>query len=249
MRNRTFKMKLVSLVLLCAVSALSAQAFVDIEGGAAFTGYNDVNIPSGTGTMISLKDDTASTNALALRIRVGYTFADRHTVLALAAPLTVRGSAVIDRDLTYQGITFAAGTRVDSVYRFDSYRLTYRYSFINSDALVMAAGLTGKIRSADIALMSESAYAHRSDLGAVPLINFMTRWNFSENFSLLLDADALVTPFGRAEDALLALQYHYSPTADLRLGYRVLEGGSDGGGNVYTFALFHYITAGLTVRF
>lgn len=249
MHKHTQKTMLLIVVLLSGLGALHAQTFVDIEGGAAFTGYNDVAIPAGSGSRISLKDDTASDPALALRIRAGYTFAGRHTVTALAAPLTIRGSAVIDRDLTYQGATFAAGTRVDSVYRFDSYRLTYRYSFINTDSLVMAAGLTGKIRSADIALMSESAYAHRLDLGVVPLINFMSRWNFGGDFSLLLDADALVTPFGRAEDALLAVQYRYSPNADLRLGYRVLEGGSDGGGNVYTFALFHYITAGVTVRF
>jgi len=87
---------------------MNAQAFVDIETGVAFTGYNDVAIPSDTGTKISLKDDTSSNYALALRIRAAYT---------------------------------------------------------------------------------------------------------------------------------------------LRLGYRVLEGCSDGGGNVYTFALFHYITAGVTVRF
>ena len=38
--------------LLCAAAA-GAQAFVDIEGGAAFTGYNDVAIPAETGTVIT----------------------------------------------------------------------------------------------------------------------------------------------------------------------------------------------------
>jgi len=146
MHKHTQKTMLFALVLLSGLSALHAQAFVDIEGGAAFTGYNDVSIPAESGSRISLKDDTASDPALALRVRAGFTFAGRHTVTALAAPLNVRGSAVIDRDLSYQGVTFAAGTRVDSLYRFDSYRLTYRYSFINTDSLVMAAGLTGKIR-------------------------------------------------------------------------------------------------------
>ena len=68
-------------------------------------------------------------------------------------------------------------------------------------------------------------------------------------FSLLLDGDALVSPYGRAEDLLAALQYRVSERATLRLGYRVLEGGADGGGNVYTFALFNYLTAGLRVVF
>jgi hypothetical protein len=58
-----------------------------------------------------------------------------------------------------------------------------------------------------------------------------------------------VSPFGRAEDALLALQYHATHTTTLRLGYRILEGGSAGGGGVYTFSAFHYVTAGIRVEF
>ncbi len=239
----------VIVAVLAFSQGISAQAFVDVEGGVAFTAYNDVQIPTDTGTRISLKDDTGSSSALAFRIRVGYTFFKRHTVMLLAAPLTVRGSAVIDRDLSYRDTVFSAGSRVDSVYRFDSYRLTYRYTFLDSAPIVLADGITGKVRSAGISLMGDQGYAIRSDLGVVPLINFMANWRITDRFGLLLDADALVTPFGRAEDVLLAVQYRYSDDADLRIGYRVLEGGSDGGGKVYTFALFNYVTAGLTVRF
>jgi len=249
MKTWTVFLAVLVFVMLASLQGLSAQAFVDVEGGVAFTGYNDVQIPTDTGTRISLKDDTSSASALAFRIRAGYTIFDRHTFMLLAAPLTVRGSAVLDRDLTYRDTTFTAGSRVDSVYRFDSYRLTYRYTFLDSDPFVLAAGITGKVRSAGISLMGDEGYAIRTDLGVVPLINFMANWRMTDRFGLLLDADALVTPFGRAEDALFAVQYRYSDNADLRLGYRILEGGSDGGGNVYTFALFNYVTAGVTVRF
>ncbi len=249
MKTHMGKYVAVMAVFFAALQGLSAQAFVDVEGGIAFTGYNDVQIPSASGSRISLKDDTGSASALAFRIRAGYTIFDKHTFMLLAAPLSVRGSAVIDRNLSYQGTTFTAGSRVDSVYRFDSYRLTWRYTFMDSGPFELAAGITGKVRSAGISLMGNDGYAIRTDLGVVPLINFMAKWNMTDRFGLLLDGDALVTPFGRAEDALLAIQYRYSDNADLRLGYRVLEGGSDGGGNVYTFALFNYVTAGVTVRF
>jgi len=208
-----------------------------------------VSIPAKTGSLISLSDEIVSDPALALRLRLGYTFLRRHTVFALASPLTARGKGVLDRDITYQGKTFDEGTAVESMYRFDSYRLTYRYAFINSDNLNISAGLTGKIRSADIAIMGDSGYAHRSDLGVVPLINFSLRWDFAEPFGVLVDVDGLVTPFGRAEDALIALQYSPSDRVSYRLGYRVLEGGSDGGGNVYTFSLFNYVMAGINVTF
>lgn len=247
--NKRVVFLLIPIAMFTAFAAYADGGFLDVEMGPAFTGYNDVRIPSETGDTISLATDTNSEPALALRVRGGYTFADRHTVLALAAPLTVRGTGTLDRTVSYQGTTFASGTEVQSMYRFDSYRLTYRYTFVKNDALELAAGLTAKLRSADIALMSSGAYAHRSDLGAVPLISFRAAWQLASPWSLLIDGDALVTPFGRAEDVLAALEYHPSDSVSYRLGYRVLEGGSDGGGSVYTFALFHYVTAGITVRF
>jgi hypothetical protein len=234
--------------ILCALGVY-ADGFLEVEAGATFTGYNDVRIPSDTGTDISLATDTPPNPAFAFRVRGGYTFAERHTIMILVAPLTMRGSGILDRSVTFQGKTFAAGTRLESSYRFDSYRITYRYSFIKSESLELAAGATIKLRSADIALMSDAGYAHRSDLGVVPLLSAKVAWDFARPFGLLLDSDALVSPFGRAEDVLVALQYHVSDTATLRLGYRVLEGGSDGGGNVYTFALFHYAMAGINIRF
>lgn len=241
---------LLSLSLLATVShGAYAEGFVELEAGVAFTGYNDVQIPTDTGTRLSLADDTNSNPALALRVRAGYTFADRHTVMLLAAPLTVRGTGTLDREVKYFGVTFPEDTKVESVYRFDSYRFTYRYTFLDKDSLTLVAGLTGKVRSADIALMYAGGHAKRTDLGVVPLIHFMGEWKATPEISLLLDVDALVTPFGRAEDALAALQYRHSDRVSYRLGYRVLEGGSDGGGSVYTFALFHYLTMGMTVRF
>lgn len=236
-----------SLILLAG--AAQAQAFIDVEGGVAFTGYNDVAIPSDTGSTISLKSDIASDPALSLRTRIGYTFRGRHTISVLIAPLTVYGSGTLDKDSNYQGKTFAAGSSVKSTYRFDSYRLTYRYDVFDADTLVVSLGLTGKIRSADIAIMDDSGYAHRSDLGMVPLVNFGVRWDFARPFSVLVDGDALVSPYGRAEDVLVALQYSPSERVTWRLGYRILEGGSDGGGDVYTFALFNYAMAGLRVSF
>jgi hypothetical protein len=237
------------LLLLFAGSGSGSEWFLDFEGGAAFTGYNDVQIPSDSGTRFSLADEIVSSPAIALRFRGGVILAERHTLFALAAPLTVKGEGTLDRDINYQGRLFHQGTEVNSSYRFDSYRLTYRYSIIDQPAFGLGAGLTAKIRSADIALMSDSAYARRTNLGAVPLINLMVRYNMTERTGLLLESDALWSPYGRAEDVLLAFQYSPKESPSLRIGYRLLEGGADGGGKVYTFSMFHYLTAGITVKF
>lgn len=242
--------KIFLILLLLQIPSLAlASGWIEVEAGAAFTGYNDVRIPADSGSFISLKDDTGSSSALALRMRCGFTFKERHSLLLLAAPLTVKGESTLDKSISYQGIVFTAGTKISSVYTFNSFRVTYRYTFYRSEKLVMAAGLTGKIRQADIAIMSATGYGHRDDLGAVPLIHFMLDWKFAEKAGLLLDTDALWSPFGRAEDVLLAFQFSPKENLSWRIGYRLLEGGADGGGNVYTFSLFHYAVLGLRANF
>jgi len=237
-----------SVSFLWSAAAVAAQAFIDVEGGLAFTGYNDVRIPDVGGTTLSLASDLNQDPARAIRVRVGYVFRDRHSVSFLAAPLTVEGSGRLDEDVRYRDTVFPSGSRVHSSYRFDSYRLTYRYSFVKTDSLELAAGLTGKIRSASISIAGDAGYERRDDLGFVPLVNLGLRWNFAGPFSVLVDADALASPYGRAEDVLVALEYDHGERAAFRAGYRILEGGSDGGGGVYTFALFHYATVGVRVR-
>ncbi len=63
----------------------------------------------------------------------------------------------------------------------------------------------------------------------------------------MLDGDALAAPQGRAEDVTAAPRIGFGDRVDARVGYRVLEGGSDVD-EVYGFALFHYAVAGITVR-
>ena len=226
-----------------------AEWFLDFEGGAAFTGYNDVQVPSDSGTRFSLTDEIVSSPAIALRLRGGVTMAERHLLFVLAAPLTVRGTGTLERDINYQGKMFRHGTEVNSSYRFDSYRLTYRYTLVDKPGFGLGAGVTAKLRSAGITLMSDSASASRTDLGMVPLINLMARYNISEKTGLLFESDALWSPYGRAEDVLLAFLYRPKENHSVRIGYRFLEGGADGGGKVYTFSMFHYLTAGITVKF
>ena len=242
----------VSIVIVLAALAGSmgaaAQVFADIEAGAAFPGYNAVRIPSETGTLFSLAEETPSGAVPVMRIRAGYTVGGRHSFSVLAAPLLVRGSGRLDENVDFGGTGFSAGSEIETLYRFDSYRISWQWLFYNNGGLSIGAGLTGKLRSADISVMGDEGFARRSDLGVVPLINFRMQWKLMSAYSFLLDGDALWSPYGRAEDVLVAFQYHKDDDTDFRIGYRILEGGSDGGGNVYTFALFHYVTAGMRMR-
>lgn len=89
------------------------------------------------------------------RIRAGITLSDRHTISLLYAPLRVKYTTTPDQQILFNGATFTAGNQIDASYTFNSYRLTYRYDFIRNPKLRFGAGVTAKIRDADIQLSNE----------------------------------------------------------------------------------------------
>jgi len=223
-----------------------ADWFFDTETGAAFSGYNDVRIPGDTGTLFSLSEDLKSDPTWFVRFRLGGTIARRHTISALAAPLRFFSEGQFVDDVYFTGRTFTKGETVRAVYRFDSYRLTYRYDFL-LDPVELGAGITGKIRDAAISL-DGNEFREYKNTGFVPLINFRLHWPFISHLGFLLEGDALVGPQGRAEDALAAFTADLNDKVRIRAGYRILEGGADND-KVYTFALIHYASLGLIARF
>jgi len=208
-----------------------------------------VRIPGNTGTLFSLTDDLHARTAFAYRVRLSKTFGDRHWVSVLVAPLRVESRGTFNRDVLFAGTLFPAGEdTLIGLYRFDSYRLTYRYGLVRARRFNFDLGLTAKIRDAEIRLeyVSESdSPASKKNTGFVPIVSFRADWSLSERLGLVLDGDALGVPQGRAEDVTAALRIGLGDRVDARVGYRVLEGGSDVD-EVYGFALFHYAVAGVT---
>jgi hypothetical protein len=164
------------------------------------------------------------------------------------APLSLEGSGELQSELHFAEETFEAGDRVDGLYRFDSYRLSWRYQLVDGSSFSLAAGLTAKIRDAEIRLESGNTTASTTNTGFVPLLSFDARWNPSPCFTLLLEGDALAGPQGRAEDVFLGAMIHTGSSTDIRAGYRMVEGGADVE-SVYNFTLVSYLMAGITQRF
>jgi hypothetical protein len=239
------------LLLLALVAPAVARWSVDVEAGPVFSGYNDVRIPGDTGTLFSLTEDLHARTALGFRARLSKTFGDRHWVSVLVAPLRVESRGTLDREVLFAGMRFPAmADDLEAFYRFDSYRLTYRFGLVRARRFSLDLGLTAKVRDAEISLN----YAHvmlpgasKTNTGFVPIVSFRADWSLSQRLGLVLDGDALGVPQGRAEDVTAALRVGFGDRIAARIGYRVLEGGSDVD-EVYGFALFHYAVAGITLR-
>lgn len=238
------------LLVILAVALIHSPGYtdwgVDVAFGPAFSGYNEVQVPGDTGTRFSLTEDLSSGPAFSVRGRLTWSPGERHHLSALAAPLRIAADGSLDRPLRFGSELFAAGTPLEARYRFDSYRGTYRYDFVRGQRWQFGAGLTGKVRSASITVRGDGREAQTSDLGFVPLVHVRGQWMAAAPIRVLVEADGLAAPQGRALDALVALVYDVDPRLGLTLGYRILEGGADVE-QVYNFALVHYGVVGLKV--
>lgn len=238
---------IVTVTLVSAVPSFGQWSF-DFENGVALAGYNDVQIPRDVGTLFSLAEDLTIDPAYFFRLRLGYRWKDRHTLSIFAAPFRLRAAGTADRAIDFNGDTFAPGVPLTGVYKFSSYRLTYRYDLVRKGRWRVGVGLTAFIRDAAIKLEGGGESSTNSNVGFVPLLNFRVLWQFAEAWGVLFEGDAAAAKQGRAEDVLLALQYRLSDRLALRAGYRILEGGADVE-KVYNFALVHYLGVGATYVF
>lgn len=239
---------LIAISLLVQTPKVLAQAFIDLESGVVFTGYNNVRIPGDGGTLFSLKTDLDAYPSAFIRLRAGYTIKSRHAISVLYAPLKVKSDGSINKEIYFEGVSFPSNSFLEASYKFNSYRITYRYDLVKRPKFEFGLGFTLKVRDAEIALQSQDLASSKANVGLVPIINFRLHWKLNENMGILLDGDALGAKQGRAEDILLAGTYNLSDHFLLRVGYRILEGGADGG-EVYNFALIHYASFGIVYTF
>ena len=230
------------------MSTAIGQTLIDFETGIVSTGYNDVRIPGDKGTFFSMKDGLNSKTEFFYRLRLNYTHKSRHTFSLLYALLQTKSNGSLSQDLSFEGVLFSAQTELNGTYKFNSYRLTYRYDIVQKSMFEFGFGITAKVRDARIAISSSSLTSEKTNVGFVPLINFRLLCKMNEKFGLLLDGDALAAPQGRAVDVLVAATYMVSNKIVVRAGYRMLEGGADND-IVYNFALFHYASVGLSYTF
>jgi hypothetical protein len=221
--------------------------FLQMETGPVWQTRNDCRIPGDSGTLFSIKD-FGNGPYLSGRIYAGYRWTEKSELRVLFAPLSLKGAQVLNSNISFQGQTFSAGAATESLFRFNSYRLTYRYKIVDDETWKLWLGFTAKVRDAEMALTQGATTASKSDLGFVPLLHFRASVRLSSDLILDVDGDALAAPQGRAEDVVVRVVYQLAPSWHANVGYRLLEGGADNS-KVYTFTFLHYAVAGLQIDF
>lgn len=220
---------------------------VDVEGVAAWQGRNVVQSPNdATATRFSLKSLTGSGPAWSGRLQASGRIKDRHEWRVLVAPLSVSGTGVSTAPIRFEGASFAPG-QVTADYRFDSWRATWRWRWIDREDLVVKVGATAKVRDASIRLSQGAVSARKANTGFVPLLHGAFERRLGDRWALEGDIDALAGGPGYAVDAGLRVSRELSPGWRVTGGVRWLDGGADND-EVYSFATFTSVTLGVAWR-
>ena len=243
------------LLTACAApgSALSAPrdahpVALELEGGPLWQSRNDVRIPGNAGTRFSMSDLIGTGPYPAVRITADWDIDHRHAVRGVIAPIEFDGTGKLERQTRFAGKTFEAGARTKGTYKFSSYRLGYRWTFLHEEHWRLRLGGTLFVRDAKIELEQGSKRASDSDVGLVPLLNFAAEYYPAERWRILAELDGLASTQGRAFDFALKGCYDLSDQWSLGLGYRTIEGGADND-DVMNFAWLHAAVLAVSFRF
>ncbi len=222
---------------------------IELAAGPSWQANNDVQIPNDSeGTRFSLKDVAGSGPWTAFRINAIWNINERHGIRLLIAPLSYTETGAFDDPVDFAGQTYVAGMKTEASYRFNSYRLSYRYHFYDKGPWKLWVGATAKIRDAEIRLKQGDISSKDDDVGFVPLLYFAADYQFSDRWSLAADIDGLAGGPGRAIDLGLMLNYSVDQQWKVGIGYRALEGGVDND-EVYNFAWFNSALISANYRF
>ncbi len=231
--------------ILAVVSVPLAATEIKVELGQAESRGNRFQIPGDSGTELHMPKKTA----VYYRLEAEKEFGAKALLRLVYAPLTIQYVSQADETTLYDQTTFAAGERLKTKFRFDSYRAGYLYRLLGG-SFSFWAGVTVKVRDAEIAVEGPSGREKYSNVGFVPLISLKGQWAPGGASGWRMDGtfDGLGSSQGRAFDGAIDVNRDIANWARLGLGWRFLEGGADNK-KVENFAHFNYWFASLRIAY
>jgi hypothetical protein len=240
-----------TLLCLSAGTASAAEPGWDIqlELGATFQQKNDVQIPNDDdGTKFALDDISGSGPWGTVRADINWNIDEKHGMRFVLSPFSYSETGSLDEPVRFAGEEYAPDEHIRASYRFNSWRVGYRYNFMDREDWRLWVGGTLKIRDAEIKLSQQGVSSNDDDLGVVPLLYLAAEYQINPQWLLQADFDGLAGGPGRAFDISARIAYRPDDKWTVGLGYRGLEGGVDSD-DVYNFAWFNTAFTSVAYRF
>jgi len=208
-----------------------------------------VQVPNtSAGTRFSLKDLVGQGPWFTGRVYFTWNISPRNGVRLLLAPLSYTETGISDEPVDFAGASYLPEIPTEATYKFNSWRLTYRYKLKDGDRWKLWIGGSLKVRDAKIGLRQGETASNDTDLGIVPLVYFAADYRITQRWHVMFDFDGLAGGPGRAIDLSLKVGYDFNDHWALTAGYRLLEGGVDID-EVYNFAWFNSAVVSGVYRF
>jgi len=220
---------------------------ISVELGTFAFARNDVRVPSDLGTEFDMVDVVGDRVESFFRINAEWNLNRRNSVGFVFAPLEVSGTGRLAADTVFSNERFASGP-IAGEYRFNIYKVSYRYALVPRGNWQWKIGFTGLIRDANIALRQGEVAANYDNVGFAPLFHLDGKYSFSDRWLFHFDFDGLAGGPGRAFDIALKATYDVGDNWEIGAGYRLLEGGVDTD-DVYNFAWNNYLMLEIGYRF
>ncbi|MCI5210993.1 MAG: hypothetical protein D3910_19895, partial [Candidatus Electrothrix sp. ATG2] len=161
---RTLRMYwLFGAIIVMTSSATAGELDLQLESGGVWLSVNDVRIPGDDGTKFDMLDLTGNGPDPYVRVYATYDFNDQHALRLTFAPLTVHGTGRLHEDVRFKDDIFAASLPTKGTYTFNTYRLTYRWTFRDSERWRWGIGATALVRDAEITLEQGDKRQSRDD--------------------------------------------------------------------------------------
>lgn len=215
-----------------------------LEVGSAHVTKNEFQIPSSTGSDISLPND----EHFYYRLEGIWSYNEKNAVRFVVAPLAYDKTITSNSPLVFDTQNFAANTPTTVQFKFNSYRIGYVRHLVAEPTYSFDLGVTLKMRDALISLSQTGADEKFTDFGFVPLLYFSFLYHWNEHCSLFINTDGAGSSQGYAVDSLIEGRYKWDDHLTLSFGYRFLDGGADND-TVKTFATVHYLNTGFYWNF
>lgn len=221
---------------------------LDLDLLAVRQDRNDVQIPNNAaGSRVDLAEVLGDGPWASLRLTwVTPGLGEGQQWRVMLAPLEIEEAGLLRAPLAFNGASFAPGL-VRAGYRFNSWRVSYRWPLLRTAHWQWHAGVTAKVRDAEISFSQGGVAARKANVGLVPLAHVAGEGRYGD-WRLSVDGDGLASPQGRAFDLGARLGYAVSPTTEAFVGLRTLEGGADND-EVYNFAWFNQVSLGIRRRY
>jgi hypothetical protein len=198
-----------------------------METGAVWQSRSRLQFADIDNTSVDMTTLQGSGPKVHRRVELTWHMNHRHAIRFVYMPLGFSGAGTFATPVRFAGEAFPPNIPVDSDYKLDSYRLTYRYLLHESERWRWKVGATALLWDARAELRAQGLVAQESHVGAVPLLSTNVEYAIAPRWTALIDFDGLIVPQGRMLDAAAKVRYDLTDAWYVTAGYRLFDGRVD----------------------